>query len=484
MNEETVSIKKGLGWSYAERILAQFISLVVSIVLARILDPEHYGVISIVLIYITILDALVTGGFGAALVQKKDADDLDFNTICWFSIGVSALLYAALFFSSPAIASFYEMEELDLVTKVMGIRVVVSSFNSIQHAYVQKTMQFKRFFWSTLGGTLLSAVVGITLAMLGFGVWALVAQYLTNSIVDTTVLLFTVRWRPRFRFSFARFRSLFPFGIRILGGTIINVFNDSFRSFVIGKKYSSEDLAYFNQGKKYPAFLMNNMVETIQKVFFPAFSLIQDDRERIKEVTRKSVRLTSFIILPLICGIIAVADNFVLCFLTAKWLPCVVYLRIICVVYLTRPLNSIVKSGLLAIGKSRVSLLQEALEAVVSVIFVLMAVFFFDSVRLIAWSYVAAMAVSTVVLTVYAKKELRYGLLEIARDYLPFLSVSAAMTVCVYFLGKIALNGWLVLGCQIAAGIVVYGLLSKLFGFEEIGKLKGLFGKKENDETK
>ena len=479
VNEETVSIKKGLGWSYAERILAQFISLVVSIVLARILDPEHYGVISIVLIYITILDALVTGGFGAALVQKKDADDLDFNTICWFSIGVSALLYAALFFSSPAIASFYEMEELDLVTKVMGIRVVVSSFNSIQHAYVQKTMQFKRFFWSTLGGTLLSAAVGITLALLGFGVWALVAQYLTNSIADTTVLLFTVRWRPRFRFSFARFRTLFPFGIRILGGTIINVFNDSFRSFVIGKKYSSEDLAYYNQGKKYPVYLMNNMVETIQKVFFPAFSLIQDDRGRIKEVMRKTIRLSSFIILPLLCGIMAVADNFVLCFLTEKWLPCVIYLRIICIVYLTRPLNSIIKSGLLAIGKSRISLLSEACEAIVSIAFVLLAVLIYDSVELIAWSYVGAMVVSLVIMLIFAKKDFGYSLPETGRDYLPFFFTAVLMMVGVYFLGKLPLNSWLVLGLQVVAGLLLYGLLAFLFRFEEIKIVKRLIGKRK-----
>ena len=483
MNDESINIKTGLGWSYAERILAQFISLVVSIVLARLLDPEHYGVISIVLIYITILDALVTGGFGSALVQKKDADDLDFNTICWFSIGVSALLYVALFFSAPAIAGFYGMESLDLVTKVMGLRIIVSSFNSIQHAYVQKTMQFKRFFWSTLGGTLFSAVVGITLAVLGFGVWALVAQYLVNSVVDTIVLLFTVKWKPRLQFSPKRFRTLFPFGIKILSGTIINVFNDSFRSLVIGKKYSSEDLAYFNQGKKYPAFLMNNMVETIQKVFFPAFSLIQEDRERIKEVVRKSIRLSSFIILPLLCGIIAVADNFVLCFLTGKWLPCVIYLRIICIVYLTRPLNSIVKSGLLAIGKSKVSLIQEALEAFVSVVFVLLACFFFDSVVLIAWSYVAAMAISTVVIMIYGKRELSYRVSEVLRDYLPFLLTSSVMMVGVYFLGKIPMNAWLVLSVQVVAGVVAYGLLSKLFGFEELKKLKGLIKRNEDVQS-
>lgn len=479
-NQEKGNIKSGIGWSYAERMLAQFISLTVSIILARILDPEHYGVISIVMIFITILDALVTGGFGNALIQKKEVDSLDFDTVCWFGVSVSLFMYLLLFFFSPMIADFYKMESLTLVTRIMGLRIIITSFNSVQHSYVQRNMQFKKFFWSTLGGTLVSAIVGIALALAGFGVWALVAQYLVNSFIDTIVLLFTIEWKPRFHFSFKRLRILFPFGMKILGGTAINVFNDSFRSLIIGKRYSSEDLAYYNQGKKYPAFMMNNLVETIQKVYFPAFSLIQDDRDRIKAIVRESIRLSSYILLPIIFGFIAVADKFVVCFLTSKWLPCVIFLRIICVVYLTRPLNSIIKSGLLAIGKSKISLIQELFEALASIVFVLLAVFIYDSVELIAWSYVAAMIVSTIVVLIYAKKEFNYNLFEVLMDYCPSLLLSASMMVCVYFIGKLPLNNWLLLFIQILFGIAFYFALSFVFRFKEIGYIKKILKNKKN----
>lgn len=296
-------ILSGIGWAYGERILAQVISLIVSIILARLLDPAHYGIIAIVTVFISFLDAFVSGGFGNALVQKKDADDLDFNTICWFSILVSIVLYLILFLAAPSIEKFYDMDQLTAVTRIMGLRVIVSAFNSVQHAYVQRHMVFKRFFFATLGGTLVSAVVGIVMAYRGFGVWALVAQYMTNSIIDTIVLRFTIDWNPKLEWSFVRLKSMMGFGLKMLGATLVNTLQDNIRSLVVGKVFTKEDLAYYNQGKKYPATLMNNLVGSIQKVMFPAFSEFQQNRDHIKNVMRKSIRVSSFVLVPAVIGI-------------------------------------------------------------------------------------------------------------------------------------------------------------------------------------
>lgn len=459
----------GIGWAYSERLLAQAISLIVSVVLARLLDPEHYGIVAIVLVFINILNAFVTGGFGNALIQKKNADDLDFNTICWFSIACAILLYGFLFLCAPLIAAFYKMEQLTMITRVMGFRVVISAFNSVQHAYVQRHMQFKMFFFSTLGGTLISGVVGVLLAYNGFGVWALAAQYLTNCTIDTIVLLFTIKWKPRLEWSYSRLKRMLPFGLKMLGATMVNTLQDNIRSLVVGKVFSAEDLAFYNEGKKYPATLMNNLVGSIQKVLFPAFSDLQDDREIIKSQMRKAIRISSFILVPIVVGIIAVADTFVVLLLTEKWAPAIPYLRILSLIYLTRTMNSIFQSSLLAIGKSGANMFHEIATSIMSLLLIFIGAFLVRSVPFIAWSYVVVMIFGTAIFIVFVGKSFNYTVNEIMSDYLPFVAASVIMGLCVYFIGKFNIYKMPLLILQICAGGSLYYLLSKLLSFPELG---------------
>lgn len=467
MTENSKKITTDLGWAFSERLLAQFISLVVSVILARILDPDHYGIISLVSVFITILDAFVSGGFGNALVQKKDADDLDFNTICWFSIFFSLLLYSVLFILSPYISNYYKMDSLCSITRIMGVRIIVSSFNSVQHAYVQRKMQFRKFFFSTLGGTLISAVVGIVMALNDYGVWALVSQYLVNSIIDTIVLLFAIDWKPKFQFSFERLKIMCPFGFRMMGATVVNTFNDSFRSLLIGKHYSTEDLAYYNQGKKYPAFLMNNLISSIQKVFFPAFSKEQDDREHIKALMRTSIRISSYLLLPVIIGIVATAETFIVAVLTEKWVPCIPYLRILSLIYVTRTANTIMQSSLLGIGKSKYNLIHEVVGTVLSIVLVLMAVFIFDSIKLVAWSYVVTMVIGTGIFVFFVHKEFNYRFYEMFTDFIPYVLISVLMGLGVFFIGRLPVYPILLLIIQVIAGVFFYLFISHLFGIKE-----------------
>lgn len=252
MESNKHKVASGLFWSYGERIFAQLVSLIVSIILARLLSPENYGVISIVMIFITFCDAIVTGGFGNAIVQKKEADELDVNTMFCCSMAVSALLYGIIYVAAPWIAGFYSMDIICPILRVLGLRLLISGVNSIQRAWIQKRMLFRQFFIATSFGTALSAVVGIGLAYLGAGAWALVAQYLTNSFVDTTVLFFTNDWRPKLQFSLARARALLAYGWKVLLTTIVFTIESNLRSLIIGKKFGSADLAYYDQGNKFP----------------------------------------------------------------------------------------------------------------------------------------------------------------------------------------------------------------------------------------
>lgn len=475
-------IASGISWSYSERILAQFVGTVVSIILARILDPAHYGIIAIVTVFISILDALVIGGFGNALIQKKGTTDEDFDTICWFSVCISVLLYFVLYSSAPFIATFYNMPQLTTVTRVMAIRTIISAYNSVQHAYVQKHMEFKKFFFSTLGGTLISAVVGIYMAYHGFGVWALVAQYMTNSFIDSVVLTLTISWKPKLRFSMNSLKSMFGFGIKMIGATLVNTLQDNIRSLVVGKQFSEDTLAFYNTGKKYPQLLMSDIVGSLGKVLFPAFSA-ETSKKDIKELMRKSVRLSSFILLPLMCGFLAVADNFVSIFLTDKWLGCVVYMRIIGAIYLARPLNTIFQQSLLAVGRSDANLVHEVVGSVLSIVLIFVAVFAFNSVLLIAISSIFVMLVGTVIFALYVKNEYDYKFSEMMLDYLPYLLISVMMTALVLFIGTFEINKYCLIVIQVLVGMVSYFLLAKLFHMNEVKTVQGLIRNRMKKST-
>ena len=378
------SVVGGLFWTFGERITAQLVTTIVTIILARILDPVHYGMISIVTVFITFCNIFVSGGFGSAVVQKKDATELDFNTAFMISFSVSIILYIIVFISAPYISVFYQMNELTLVIRVMGLRLIIASLNTIQHAYIQRQMKFKKFFFATLFGTIISAVVGITLAYLGLGVWALVAQYLTNTTIDTIVLLFVSEWKPKFEFKLQNAKKLFSFGWKVLGTELIYTLEGDIRSLIVGKVFGSADLAYYDQGKKYPSLFVTNISASINKVMLPAYSKEQDNLKLLKELLRKSIRIGVFLLAPLLIGFAIVSKNFILLLLTEKWLPAVPYIQIFCIVYLTRPLETACHQALLAIGESGLVMKIMLGINLFALMTVIVAVFILHSVLMIA----------------------------------------------------------------------------------------------------
>ena len=245
-------VLSGLIWRFAENSCADIVSFVVSVILARLLMPTDYGEISLVNIFIVLANVFVVNGLGTALMQKKDADDIDFSTVLFFNVLLSLGLYGILFISSPYIANFYRTPHLAIVLRVLALKIPLAAINSVQNAYISRKMIFRKSFWVTLIGTVISAFVGIGMAYTGFGVWALVAQVLTNGVIDTILLFATIRWFPKRCFSFDRLKGLIDYGWKILVSSLIKAGYDQISSLMIGRLYTGEDLAYYSRGKKYP----------------------------------------------------------------------------------------------------------------------------------------------------------------------------------------------------------------------------------------
>lgn len=463
MDEKTLKNKtvSGVLWKFGENGLNQIIQFVLSIVLARILLPEDYGLIALVTVFITLCDKLVVSGFATSLIQKKDADEKDFSTVFWFSLGVSLVLYAALYFGAPLIADFYDtydQENLCTVIRVMGLQVIMVAVNSVQSAYVSKTMQFKRFFWSNLGGTLLSAVVGIGMALKGFGVWALVAQYLVKMMGSMCVLWFTVKWRPTLIFSVQRFKALFAYGWKIFAASLIKVLYNDLRSLVIGKFYAPVDLAYYNRGQSFPQIIDSNITGTIDSVFFPTMSHAQSSKETMLAMLRRTVQVSMFILTPLLVGLAAVAKPLVLVLLTEKWLPCVFYLQVLSLSFVLSPLEIENLQAIKAAGRSDIVLKLEIVKRALGTVLIFVAVPI--GVEWIAVSLLVGNVLSAFINAFPNRKLLGYSYRHQLVDILPPLLLSAGMYGAVWLVSFIALPPLLALCLQVVCGMLAYILLA------------------------
>ena len=470
-------IFNGIGWSLVERMSAQLVMFLVSMVLARILNPEDYGILALINVFVTVADALVVGGFGTALVQKKDCSETDFNSMFWLSIGIAILLYLALFLGAPFIAEFYENQDLILVTRVLGIRLVFSAINSIQQAYIQRYMQFKKLFVTSTAAAVISGISGIVAALAGMKVWALLVQQLMYIGISTLLLSICIEWKPKFSCSLDCIKEMWGYGSKVFLATAVDTLKDNIRSLVVGKVFSEKDLAFYNQGKKFPQLIVSEVVNSVGKVLLPAFSEQQDNKERNKELMRVSIRISSFIVLPMVFGLIGVADVFIELLLTEKWLPCVTFLRILSLVYISRSINTIMKNALLSIGKSGINLFHEIVTSILTILMIFMAAFWLKSVELIAWSYVIVSFVGTIIFSYFVVKEYRYKVVEIIRDYLPSLVLAAVMSGIVYTIGILQFHIMLKLVVQVIVGIIIYLGIAKMLKLSEYVMLMDMLKK-------
>lgn len=451
-------------WRFAERIGAQGVSFIVSIVLARILDPELYGTIALVTVFTAILNVFVDSGLGSALIQKKDADDLDFSSVFYFNVTACCALYLLIFLAAPLIAAFYKDSTMTPIVRVLSLMLVISGVKNILQAYVSRTMQFKRFFFATLGGTIGAAVIGIYMAYRGYGVWALVAQQIFNAAVDTLILWITVKWRPKKMFSWERLKGLLAYGWKLLVSALLDTVYNELRQLIIGKKYTSADLAFYNRGRQFPHLIVENTNASINSVLFPTMSQKQDDREKLKEMTRRAIKTSTYIMAPLMIGMAFCAEPLVRLVLTEKWIECVPYLRIFCITFMFYPIHTANLNAIKAMGRSDIFLKLEYIKKAIGLTLLLSSMWF--GVMMMAYSLLLSTFLGMLVNSWPNRKLLDYGFKEQIKDICPGILLAAAMGVCVYGLQMIGLNDFLTLLIQIIAGALLYCAGSILFKLE------------------
>ena len=459
-------------WRFAERCGAQGVSFVVSIVLARILEPEVFGTIALVTVFTTILNVFINSGLGSALIQKKDADDLDFSTVFFFNVFMCAVLYLGMFAASPYIARFYRDETLTTVIRVLSLTLIISGVKNVQQAYVSRTMQFKRFFFATLGGTIGAAVIGIAMAYCGFGVWALVAQQLFNATVDTIILWITVKWKPKRMFSWNRLKGLFSYGWKLLVSTLLDTVYSNLRQLLIGKLYTSADLAQYNRGEQFPSFIVSNINTSIDSVLLPTMSRAQDDPTQVKSMTRRAMKTSTYIMAPLMMGLAFIGEPVVRLILTENWLPCVPYMTIFCIIYLFYPIHTANLNAIKAMGRSDLFLKLEIIKKIIGLVALVITVPI--SVMAMGYSLLFTSLASQIINSWPNKKLLNYGYLEQLKDILPGILLAVFMGCCIYPIQWLGLPDLVTLLIQVPLGAVIYIGLSALLKLESFTYLWGM----------
>lgn len=462
-------------WRFAERSGAQIVQFVVSIVLARILAPETYGTIALVLVFAQILQVFVDSGLGNALIQKKDADDIDFSSVFYFNMGCCLLLYSFIFLLAPFIAGFYNNMLLIPVIRVLCLTVVISGVKNVQQAYVSRTMQFKKFFFSTIGGTIISAFVGIYMAVHGCSVWALVAQKLVNITVDTLMLWLTVKWRPRPVFSIERLKKLFNFGWKLLVSSLIDTVYTNLRQLMIGKMYTEADLAYYNRGNQFPNIIVLNINSSIDSVLLPVMSKEQENVKHVKEMTRRAMKTSIYIMAPVMMGIFFAAKPLVQLVLTDKWFPCIPFLRIFCITYMFYPVHTANLNAIKAMGRSDLFLKLEIAKKSVGLVLLLFTMRL--GVMAMAYSLLVSCVASQIINSWPNRKLLNYGYGEQMRDILPSILMALVMGMFVYSITFFKLPCFITLVLQVLIGVLVYVAISVVLKEESFIYLRSVLFK-------
>ena len=444
----------GFLWRFAERCGAQGVSFVVSIILARLLAPEVYGTVALVTVFTSILQVFVDSGMGSSLIQKKDADDIDFSTVFYFNVAVCCVLYMGMYFAAPFIAGFYGDSQLTAVVRVLSLTLIISGVKNVQQAYVSRNMLFKRFFFATLGGTAGAAAIGIVMAYMGFGVWALVVQQLFNATVDTLILWITVRWRPRKLFSLQRLKGLFSYGWKLLLSSLLDTGYSNISQLIIGKRYSSADLAYYNRGRQFPNFIVSNINSSIDSVLFPVMSDAQDNPEDVKQMTRRAIKTSVYIMAPLMMGLAFTADTVVRLVLTDKWMECVPFLRIFCVTFLFWPIHTANLNAIKAMGRSDMFLKLEVIKKIMGMLLLLSTMWF--GVMAMAYSMLVSSVLSQIINSWPNRKLLRYSYISQLKDIMPSILIAVFMGICVLCVSLLPLSAFFTLFIQVVLGAGIY----------------------------
>ena len=477
MNEKANDTKvfSNLIWRFGQVFGGQAVSFIVSIILARILAPEVYGTLALVTVIITILQVFIDSGLCNALVQKKNADDLDFSSAFFFNMLVCISLYLLMFAGAPLIARFYRNDELVPIVRWISLSLVLFGVKGVQQAYVARNYLFKRMFFATIIGTVGGAVVGIAMAYMGYGVWALVGQMLFNSAADTAILWLTVKWKPRLIFSFERLKGLLSYSWKILVSSLLDSLQSNITALIIGRKYTESDLAYYNRGRQFPTLATYVFNSSMDSVLLATMSAEQDDTARVSHMTRRTVRVSSYVMWPVAVGLAVCAEPLIRLLLTDVWLPCVPYMQIFCITCAFQPIYTANLSALKSLGRSDLFLKLELIKKVLGLSLIVISMRW--GILAMALSEVITMLIGHMINSVPSRRLLNYGYFQQLRDIMPSVLLSVAMGVVVWTVSLLGLSDILTLPLQILVGVLFYAVMSAVLKLDSFMYLLDVTGR-------
>lgn len=460
IKEATVT---SLLWKVMERGGNAVVQMAVQVVMARLLAPEQFGALAVMLVFVSLGNVIVQSGLNTALIQSPEADDADFSTVFWMSLAVSVALYAAIFLAAPSVAAFYAMPGIVWPLRALGLLLVVSAYNSVQVAKVTRDLQMRKVFRATMASVIFSAVSGIGAAVAGAGLWALVAQQLSYQLVNCVVLAFQVDWKPRMVFRAERARELFGFGWRLLASGLLEQGYQSLADLVVGKRFSPARLGLVSQGKKYPQAVGSMLDGAIQPVMLSAVSRVQDDRARVKRLVRRALKTSTFLIAPAMTLFACCAPSLVPALLGPQWAEAVPFMQVYCMVYALLPIHTTNLQALNGMGRSDLFLRLELVKKAYGIAALLFCALVLNDVRALVMSYLVTGVLSTFVNAWPNKRVIGYSYAEQVRDIAPAFLLSGAAALAAGLVGSAGLGAWVTLLAQAGAFVLVYlGLAAAL----------------------
>lgn len=474
MNEGSLKNKtvKGIGWSALENVTRLGVTFVVSIVLARLLSPEEYGLIGILTIFIAVFNAIVDSGFTNALIRKQDATDTDYSTVFYTNLVLSVVLSAVLFFCAKPISIFFDRQELVLLTQVMSSVVIINALSLVQRVRTTKAIDFKTQTKITFISSVGSGILGITMAYMGHGVWALVGQQISNQLLTTLLFWIYNKWMPKLIFSWASFKDMWAFGSKLLASGLIDTVWKEIYQVVIGKCYSPATLGLYTRAKQFADLCSSNLTSVVQRVSYPVLSSIQDDKARLKEAYQRVIKTTMLPTFVLMLGMATCAEPMIYVLIGEQWLECVPMLQIICTYGMLFPLHALNLNMLQVQGRSDLFLKLEIIKKIIAIGPLLLGIFV-DIYLMLGMSIITGV-VSYYLNAYYSGPFLNYSIKEQVKDILPSFGVAVAMAVPVYAMSFIPLNPFILLPLQIVAGAIITIAICEVTKLPEYIELKGI----------
>lgn len=464
------SIAASMIYKTLERFSVMAFQMIVQIVIARILSPADYGIVAMMAVFIHIASIFINTGFNSAVIQKKDAGKGDYSTALLINLLIGITLYLLLFFSAPAISSFYHQPKLIVTLRVLGLILPLGSISSIQSAIATREMLFRKLFICNVFGSVVSGVAGIVAAVCGLGCWALIIQQLSHVLVITLALTVKASWEPSLAFDRKSAKEMFSFGWKMLAAGLINAIYNELNSLIIGRKYSSSDLAFYTKGKTFPSTLTFGVDSALQSVTLSVFSKKQTDRNNLHQLLHKTLVSNSSILMPSLLLLGIVAEPLTLVLLTEKWLPLVPYMQICCFTFAFHPMASIDMQVIAAVGRSDMRLRLEFIKKPIGLLLLILAIPY--GPMAIAISAAVTSIVSLIVGIVACAKIVGYSFGAHIRDVLPIIIVSIVSVTPVFFLHYLITNNYVLLFAQCFIAITLYLLLSHVFKMEGINYFK------------